>query len=103
MRHTEISEPPREEQPFIEDVQGVLTGVGNDHQHMLHFHTKEGTYVESAPMNFGQLARWAVQMERALNVKIRWQRPAHQVLDPYMPESFRQYRRSLERYSRRAS
>lgn len=103
MRHTEISEPPSEVKPFIEDVQGVLTGIGVPHQHMLHFHMKDGTYVESAPLNFGQIAHWAVTMERALNVKIRWERPAHQVLDPYMPDSFRQFHHALERYNGSAS
>ena len=41
MRPTEMTTLPKE-------VQGTLVGLGNG-MRMLHFHTAEGTYVESAP------------------------------------------------------
>ena len=89
MRPTEMTTLPKE-------VQGTLVGLGNG-MRMLHFHTAEGTYVESAPNGDAALVKWAVEIERSMNVKIRWAKPEIPRLEvSYTERDWRSFQRSVD-------
>lgn len=87
---------PTDSSVLAEEVQGTLLTVGNG-QRMLHFHTADGTYIESAPKGDAALVRWAVEIERALGVKIRWAKPQIQILEvSYTERNWRSFQRSVD-------
>lgn len=91
---------PVDSSVLAEEVQGTLLTVGNG-QRMLHFHTADGTYVESAPKGDAALVRWAVEMERALGVKILWTPPEIPVLQvSYTERDWRSFQGSVDRFRR---